>query len=570
MAYPLSFQPNCVAHFRSSSGSTVKDSGGEGQSQPATKPKDKARRRTGTQEEFLYPDRIKSRRDPRLDPVGDEDEAAVSVPSLSLVPALPCPGEPKGARQISPELMQKLLELEKSRKVQNSETLMPPPPALQGSQNQSQGIPVKTSRSNSLNGNGSAPVPASLVRGNIKSKSARSFPVSKFGGSGSSRSQPASPALLRKSLPDKPGAGVDDSVVLQKTSEDVFARLTSSLAQESDPDIGRMLPLRPPAGKPGSLVCTYAATGHNSAVLSLDVTEDLMFTGSKDRTVKVWDLNTGEETLSCAGHKRDVVAVRYCPKTQRIFGASQNIVKVWDIRDGKCIRSLTPPGSSLGSFLSNMTSETQINDLKLSADGSLLFSAMGTTVRIWDLDRQAWRSRGTRHDGVTPETNKESLVFTGSRDHYVKIFEVNGSNVGVQSARSKLEPPHYDGVQSLALKGKYLFSGSRDNSIKKWNIETQQLIQHMTGAHKDWVCALDFLRPQNVLLSGCRGGMLKLWRVENGAPVCEIKAHRHPINAICTNSSCVFTASSDRLVRLWRVTGTLDEQLNELDRSVDV
>ena len=27
---------------------------------------------------------------------------------------------------------------------------------------------------------------------------------------------------------------------------------------------------------------------------------------------------------------------------------------------------------------------------------------------------------------------------------------------------------------------------------------------------------------------------------------------------------------SDRLVRLWRVTGTLEEQLNDLDRSVDV
>ena len=48
-----------------------------------------------------------------------------------------------------------------------------------------------------------------------------------------------------------------------------------------------------------------------------------------DRTVKLWDLNTGEETLSCAGHKRDVVAVRYCPKSQRIFGASQNIIKVY-------------------------------------------------------------------------------------------------------------------------------------------------------------------------------------------------------------------------------------------------
>ena len=32
-------------------------------------------------------------------------------------------------------------------------------------------------------------------------------------------------------------ARVDDSAVLQKTSDDVFARLTSSLAQESDPDM---------------------------------------------------------------------------------------------------------------------------------------------------------------------------------------------------------------------------------------------------------------------------------------------------------------------------------------------
>lgn len=162
----------------------------------------------------MYPDKVKTRRDTRLDTVEDEDEAsAASVPSLALVPVLPFAGEPKGSRQISPELMQKLLELEKSRKAQSSEALMPPPPGSQGNQNQSQGVPpVKTSRSNSLNGNGSAPLPASLVRGNVKSKSARSFPVSRFGSSGSGvsnlpRSQPTSPALHRKSLPDKPGAG---------------------------------------------------------------------------------------------------------------------------------------------------------------------------------------------------------------------------------------------------------------------------------------------------------------------------------------------------------------------------
>ena len=47
-----------------------------------------------------------------------------------------------------------------------------------------------------------------------------------------------------------------------------------------------------------------------------------------DRTVKIWDLNTGEETMSLGGHKRDVVAVRYCPQTQQVFSVSQNIIKV--------------------------------------------------------------------------------------------------------------------------------------------------------------------------------------------------------------------------------------------------
>ena len=59
---------------------------------------------------------------------------------------------------------------------------------------------------------------------------------------------------------------------------------------------GRMLPLRPPAGKPASLVCTYAATGHNSAVLSLDVTENLMFTGSKGEFI-VFTIGSPKEVL---------------------------------------------------------------------------------------------------------------------------------------------------------------------------------------------------------------------------------------------------------------------------------
>ena len=46
--------------------------------------------------------------------------------------------------------------------------------------------------------------------------------------------------------------------------------------------------------------------------------------------------------------------------------------------------------------------------------------------------------------------------------------------VGVLSPKYNLEPPHYDGIQSLCLMGDLLFTGSRDTCIKKWDLAEQQ------------------------------------------------------------------------------------------------
>ena len=67
--------------------------------------------------------------------------------------------------------------------------------------------------------------------------------------------------------------------------------------------------------------------------------------------------------------------------------------------------------------------------------------------------------------------------------------------------------------------------------------------QSINGAHKDWICSLDFLPGRDCLISGCRGGILKLWQTSSCAIVGEMKAHTSPINSIATNSTHVFTAS---------------------------
>lgn len=115
--------------------------------------------------------------------------------------------------------------------------------------------------------------------------------------------------------------------------------------------------------------CAYVASGHSHAVLSVCVTNSLLFTASKgamdfsyfkfyllcclsnltlpnstfsDRSVKVWDLECGMEIQSMTGHPNNVEVVRYCESSRLLFSVSSAYVKVWDLRESpsRCIKTL--------------------------------------------------------------------------------------------------------------------------------------------------------------------------------------------------------------------------------------
>ncbi|XP_039073594.1 kinesin-like protein KIF21A isoform X9 [Hyaena hyaena] len=328
------------------------------------------------------------------------------------------------------------------------------------------------------------------------------------------------------------------------------------------------------------LQCVHIAEGHTKAVLCVDSTDDLLFTGSKDRTCKVWNLVTGQEIMSLGGHPNNVVSVKYCNYTSLVFTVSTSYIKVWDIRDSaKCIRTLTSSGQvTLGDACSASTSRTvaipsgenQINQIALNPTGTFLYAASGNAVRMWDLKRFQSTGKLTGHLGpvmcltVDQISNGQDLIITGSKDHYIKMFDVTEGALGTVSPTHNFEPPHYDGIEALTIQGYNLFSGSRDNGIKKWDLAQKDLLQQVPNAHKDWVCALGVVPGHPVLLSGCRGGILKLWNMDTFVPVGEMKGHDSPINAICVNSTHIFTAADDRTVRIWKARNLQDGQISDI------
>lgn len=363
---------------------------------------------------------------------------------------------------------------------------------------------------------------------------------------------------------------------INSREENVFSRLTSGTTQLNDQHSGNgvILQYQGKVGLKAPLICTHVVEGHSRAVLAVAATDDLLFSASRDRTVKVWDLAEGKERDTLSGHPNNVVAVKYDQKAQLLYSASSAYIRVWDLRSATCIRNLSSTGSAINGPVNSAqipVGESQVNDIALNHSGRTFYSAAGDKVRVWDIRKFAVTGKlSGGHQAavmclaVRKLSVDEDVVITGSKDHYIKVFEVASEVGGVFTPRVNLEPPHYDGIQSLAVRGHVLFSGSRDSIIKKWDLDRQELITSVSNAHKDWVCGLAFLPAQPLLVSVCRGGVLKLWSEDSCTQLGEMRAHDSPINAITTNNSHVFTASNDSCVRLWRLNNRLDSLLNEL------
>ncbi|XP_078276005.1 kinesin-like protein KIF21A isoform X2 [Rhinoraja longicauda] len=478
------------------------------------KPKDKARRRTATQMELLY---------------ADSSDSASDIVTGDL--ARPVPLMPVAEVQ---EIEKDLGTLQADAASSREKEIIPSP----------SGLPLRHGSSISR--------PSSAAERKI----------------------PESSPLSRRKLYDRGNlAGEKLKVKEQKLSDE-----SDSSLSEVQRGIINQFPSSK-ANRCAPLYCTHVAEGHSKAVLCLDATDDLLFTGAKDRTCKVWNLVTGQEIMSLGGHPNNVVSVKYCSYSSLVFSASTSYIKVWDIRDSaKCIRTLTSSGQgSMGDVCANTKNRTvtispgenQINQIALNSTGMFLYAASGNSVRMWDLKRFQSTGKLTGHLGpvmcltVDQTANGQDLIITGSKDHYIKMFEVTEGAIGTVSPTHNFEPPHYDGIESLTIVGDSLFSGSRDNGIKKWDMAQQELFQQVPNAHKDWVCALGIVPGRMFLLSGCRGGILKLWTVDSFSPLGEMRGHDSPINAICTNSTHIFTASDDQTVRIWSTPRQSDGQMLE-------
>ncbi|KAK8844097.1 hypothetical protein IAR55_006891 [Kwoniella newhampshirensis] len=229
---------------------------------------------------------------------------------------------------------------------------------------------------------------------------------------------------------------------------------------------------------------TKVLKGHSDGVMCLQYHTALtnpsypvLITGSYDRTVRVWNLDSGEEVRVLSGHTRAVRALQF-DQMLLFTGGMDGTVRMWNWRAGECLRVMD--GHSDGV-------------IALNYNGYLLASGSAdTTIQVWNFrtgnkftlrGHEEWVNSVVLWDGksspsdIDPTAMPSFTQAASSRCQKAKSPGLNGE--------PEVNQPDID-------LGAMLFSSSDDGTIKLWDLTEQTCIRTFEG-HKAQVQSIKIL-----------------------------------------------------------------------------
>ncbi|RZN36806.1 MAG: WD40 repeat domain-containing protein, partial [Methanosarcinales archaeon] len=227
---------------------------------------------------------------------------------------------------------------------------------------------------------------------------------------------------------------------------------------------------------PGPLI--RILEGHTSWVDAVAVTPDgrHAISGSWDNTLKVWDIESGEEIQTLTGHTSSVYAVAVTPDGKHaISGSDDNTLKVWDIESGEEIQTLTGHTS-------------WVRAVAVTPDGKHAISGSGdNTLKVWDIESGEEIQTLTGHTSwvraVTPDGRH---AISGSGDNTLKVWDIeSGEEIQTLTGHTSLVY-----VVAVTPDGRHAISGSGDNTLKVWDIESGKILVSFSGDAHFFACAI--------------------------------------------------------------------------------
>jgi WD40 repeat protein len=312
-----------------------------------------------------------------------------------------------------------------------------------------------------------------------------------------------------------------------------------------------------------SLKTSWVAHRNNISSLAISSDGQFLVSGSYDKKIKIWLLETGQEVRVLEGHTQTVRAIFISYDGKYIFsGSDDKSIRIWDLKTGKTVSILKAHSDSVSSIAA-------------TANGRKLVSASNDGIlKIWDLN--TYNSICTFNTGDGERISKLSIKSDGM---IVAVIRDDGQIQTLSSSTCKIlnsiqnedanplnsaNPsnlrellnnfPDFQLDIAFSPAEDIIATSSAQNSIGIWNPKSGSKNRSLLG-HTKPVNAIAFTHDGRFLVSGSSDKTIKLWDLRSGDVLKTLRGSYGVIDtiAISPNDKIIASGGSDRIIRIWKV-----------------
>ena len=300
---------------------------------------------------------------------------------------------------------------------------------------------------------------------------------------------------------------------------------------------------------------------HTSAVnfVAFPRDEGTLASGSRDGTVKLWDVATQQDITTLTARANSVAFS--LDGTTLASGSYDGTIELWNVVTQQ----------NIGTFEGHTN---QVSSVALSADGTIFASgSYDGTIELWNVVTQqnigAFEGHTNQVSSVALSADG-TILASGSYDGTTKLWDVaTQQNIDILE-----EDGHVPWIYSVAFSpdGAILAIGRGNDSfggtVKLWEVATRRIVASFVP-HLGSVTAVSFSRDGTTLASGSRDGTVKLWDVATYAQIASLP-HTSEVWSVSFSLDGTILASGtwDGTVELWDTSGWAEgrlEAVTEID-----
>ncbi|OCL95758.1 caspase family protein [Aliarcobacter thereius] len=301
--------------------------------------------------------------------------------------------------------------------------------------------------------------------------------------------------------------------------------------------------------------------GHSNSVYSVVISSDNRYivSGSRDNTVKLWDVNSGKLLKTFYGHSESVESVAISRDNKYIVsGSGDYTIKLWDVNSGKLLKTFS---GHLG----------RVNSVAISSDSRYIVSTGGydSTIKLWEIKSgkllKTFSGHSNRIDSVAISRDDKYIV-SGSGDYTIKLWDVNSGKL------LKTFSGHLERVNSVVISSdnKYIVSGSGDSTIKLWDVNSGKLLKTFSG-YSYKVNSVAISNDSRYVVSGDRNNTVKLWDVNSGKLLKTFRGYNYYSTtysvAISNDNNYIVSGSDDETIKIFNFKKIYNNKYNFKDIS---